>query len=707
MVESALDGYNGTLFAYGQTGSGKTFTMTGGSEKYADRGIIPRAISHLFECIKSRTNRQITVTVSYLEIYNTEGYDLLSTGSSLTQQRNLEDLQKVIPFENAEGELVLKGLSIHRTEKEEDLLNTLFIGDTNRIVCETPMNDVSTRSHCIFTIYIESRENGSETKRLSKLHLVDLSGSERVGKTHIEGRLLKEACYINLSLHYLEHVIVCLQRKMRGEKVFVPYRNCLMTMVLKDSLGGNCKTRMIATVYPKDDNLDESIATCHFAQRVAMIKNTSKRNEVVDPEVIISRLKRENEELKSEVRILKGEDFKEKLTKEDERNCEEYVDQLMEDKLRQPKPFMMNDKLIFGYCMSYFRGKFWQAKDTYLQNSTPVEKEIKAAPVDSFQIDRLNQEVSKLQTLLKQRDNEISILLKMVNKGQINGDSADNSQQIKNEEKQLTFEKFEADASKLKQSSLVSSKTENKPKVNNFLNDSTIAPNPFAKFFVDDFKISPVELQNQKLCFELFRKHYKATSGIEQDMISLKGLYDRGKDLSTKVKTSKQQIESLKTDIEACRRQQEIRRVTEAYTGEWRPSPEEQNLHLKIGAIREKYVVDFESLKNLKAEVERMQHDLERRRASMQADFEKWLNYNYDLHRMKPVDQNQNPNSVKESGADDQSTKGYDSMTKDISLTKSSFTMPNASKISNANVQSDIAEFYKARNEAFKNLLGN
>lgn len=123
-----------------------------------------------------------------------------------------------------------------------------------------------------------------------------------VGKTGVTDVLLKEARFINLSLHYLEHVIVSLNEK----KAHVPYRNSLMTMVLRDSLGGNCKTRMVATISAEEPDLEESISTCRFAQRVALIKNTVQRNEAVDPSIIIERLKKENAELKAEIAMLKG-----------------------------------------------------------------------------------------------------------------------------------------------------------------------------------------------------------------------------------------------------------------------------------------------------------------------------------------------------------------------------------------------------------------
>mgnify|MGYP001250921355 CR=1 FL=1 len=143
-----------------------------------------------------------------------------------------------------------------------------------RMIAETPMNQASTRSHCVFTIYITSRVRDSAVVRRSKLHLVDLAGSERVGKTGVGGTLLTEAKYINLSLHYLEQVIVALSEKSRSH---IPYRNSMMTSVLRDSLGGNCMTTMIANLSFDPSSVDESISTCRFAQRVALIKNQVRR----------------------------------------------------------------------------------------------------------------------------------------------------------------------------------------------------------------------------------------------------------------------------------------------------------------------------------------------------------------------------------------------------------------------------------------------
>lgn len=138
-VQNALDGFNSTIFAYGQTGSGKTFTLTGGPEKYSDRGIIPRAISMLYNEFRTRTDVQSKAYISYLELYNEQGYDLLDPTH---ETKALEEMPKVTMLEDENGNFHLKNLSMHVADTEEDALNLLFMGDTNRAIAETPMNMV-------------------------------------------------------------------------------------------------------------------------------------------------------------------------------------------------------------------------------------------------------------------------------------------------------------------------------------------------------------------------------------------------------------------------------------------------------------------------------------------------------------------------------------------------------------------------------------
>jgi len=334
VMNAALDGYNGTIFAYGQTGSGKTFTLTGGPEKYEDRGIMPRCLSMMYNQFKKRTDYTYQVHVSYLEIYNDSGYDLLDPALE-TQAKSLEDLPKVSLMEDEDSNIHLRNLSAHPAATEEDALNLLFLGETNRATSETPMNLASSRSHCIFTIFITATQVGSDVTRKSKVHLVDLAGSERVYKTRAQGDLLNESKYINLSLHYLEMCIVALQERRGNKKHFVPYRNSMMTSVLRDSLGGNCKTSMIATINPNKDHTDESMSTCRFAQRVACISNAVKVNEEVDPQRIIKRLKKEVADLREELALLRGGDEEEvELSEETFKHLRSKVD----DYIKDPSP---------------------------------------------------------------------------------------------------------------------------------------------------------------------------------------------------------------------------------------------------------------------------------------------------------------------------------------------------------------------------------
>ncbi|RHZ06750.1 hypothetical protein DYB37_009186 [Aphanomyces astaci] len=333
---SALEGFNSTIFAYGQTGSGKTFTITGGAERYEDRGIIPRSLSMIFGEMKKYPDRQTNAYISYLEIYNNQGYDLLNEDHQNT--KDIEDLPKVSMLEDEDGNCHLRNLSMHRVASEEDALNLLFLGDTNRAVSETSMNLASSRSHCIFTVSLESRRGGgSEVILRSKLHMVDLAGyvvikyttptrahnqqyltiyivycaykcsSERAHKTGAKGKVLREATYINTSLHYLEMVIVALHEKNTKGRSHIPYRNSMMTSVLRDSLGGNCKTVMVATASAEKEQTDESLSTCRFAQRVARVRNDAHLNEEVDPVILIRQLKAQIVALQEELMVLKGD----------------------------------------------------------------------------------------------------------------------------------------------------------------------------------------------------------------------------------------------------------------------------------------------------------------------------------------------------------------------------------------------------------------
>ncbi|XP_029399154.1 kinesin-like protein KIF9 isoform X5 [Mus pahari] len=295
-VSQALDGYNGTIMCYGQTGAGKTYTMTGATENYKHRGILPRALQQVFRMIEERPTHAITVRVSYLEIYNENLFDLLSTlpyvGPSVTPMTIVENPQGIF----------IKGLSVHLTSQEEDAFSLLFEGETNRIIASHTMNKNSSRSHCIFTIYMEahSRTLSDEKYITSKINLVDLAGSERLSKTGSEGRVLKEATYINKSLSFLEQAIIALGDQSRDH---IPFRQSKLTHALKDSLGGNCNMVLVTNIYGEATQLDETLSSLRFASRMRLVTTEPAINEKYDAERMVKNLEKELALLKQELAI--------------------------------------------------------------------------------------------------------------------------------------------------------------------------------------------------------------------------------------------------------------------------------------------------------------------------------------------------------------------------------------------------------------------
>jgi kinesin family protein 6/9 len=294
LVLKLLDGYNATLMCYGQTGAGKTYTMTGTSKNYDQRGVIPRAISQVYKEMEDRGEQAVTVRISYLEIYNETMFDLLSTLPEAIQALPMMTISE------DEFGVNVKGLSLHLAQNEEEALNLLFEGETNRAIASHTLNQASSRSHCIFTIHVESRSRTDSTAKYmrSKLNLVDLAGSERLGKTGSEGKTQTEAMYINKSLTFLEQTIIALADKKRDH---VPYRQTKLTHALKDSLGGNCNTVLIANIWGEEKQIEETISTLRFAIRMRGINIEPAVNEFFDPVVLVKKLTKEIEHLKHEL----------------------------------------------------------------------------------------------------------------------------------------------------------------------------------------------------------------------------------------------------------------------------------------------------------------------------------------------------------------------------------------------------------------------
>ena len=294
IVQSVLAGYNGSIMCYGQTGAGKTFTQVG-SSSFKDRGIIPRAIGDIFNHFNNSPQYEWNISVSYVEIHNDTLVDLLSTLPTSTP--TLEPLSLT---EDKHGATSVKGLRCEPAIDEETALSLHFEGNSNRQTANHELNRNSTRGHAIFTVHIKyrSRVDSAGVVTKCKLNLVDLAGSERLKKTATDGELRSESMYINRSLTYLEQVVVALSSKGRSH---TPYRQSKLTHLLKDSLGGNSKTLLIANVYGEAHHLEETISTLQFAARVRLVPNEATINEEHDPEQLLKKYSMEIADLKAEL----------------------------------------------------------------------------------------------------------------------------------------------------------------------------------------------------------------------------------------------------------------------------------------------------------------------------------------------------------------------------------------------------------------------
>ncbi|XP_063321464.1 kinesin-like protein KIF1B isoform X22 [Pelmatolapia mariae] len=301
MLQHAFEGYNVCIFAYGQTGAGKSYTMMGKQEE-GQEGIIPMLCEDLFEKINEDGNKEelsYSVEVSYMEIYCERVRDLLNPKN----KGNLRVREHPLlgPY--------VEDLSKLAVTSYTDIADLMDAGNKARTVAATNMNETSSRSHAVFTIVFTQRKHDSETdlstEKVSKISLVDLAGSERADSTGAKGTRLKEGANINKSLTTLGKVISALaevdnctsKSKKKKKTDFIPYRDSVLTWLLRENLGGNSRTAMVAALSPADINYDETLSTLRYADRAKNIKCNAVINE--DPNNKLVR------ELKDEVARLK------------------------------------------------------------------------------------------------------------------------------------------------------------------------------------------------------------------------------------------------------------------------------------------------------------------------------------------------------------------------------------------------------------------
>ena len=363
-VNSVLEGYNSTIFCYGQTGTGKTYTMEGFTynAQNEQRGIIQRTIEDIFNFIEvtSKNNTKFIIRASYLQIYNESISDLLKPEKKNLQIR--EDKKKGIYVDS---------LSEWAVRTPVDLYALLKRGASYRTTAATLMNDVSSRSHAVFVITVEqmTTENikgQTHTQiKVGKLNLVDLAGSERIRVTGATGQQLEESKKINKSLSCLGNVINALTEQ-KGKIHHVPYRDSKLTRLLEDSLGGNCKTTMLAMISPAHESFSESLSTLHFAQRAKKIKNRPVINEDLNNRALIrqyeSELRNLRNELEQKNKMLQSNELVMQLQEEKEQALQDKNDAIRElekasrqyllereEKLNLEKKIqMMNSQMIIG-----------------------------------------------------------------------------------------------------------------------------------------------------------------------------------------------------------------------------------------------------------------------------------------------------------------------------------------------------------------------
>ncbi|XP_010180404.1 PREDICTED: kinesin-like protein KIF18B, partial [Mesitornis unicolor] len=266
MLDGVLNGYNCSVFAYGATGAGKTYTMLGSEES---PGIIYLTMVELYKRIEARKEeKSCEVLVSYQEVYNEQIHDLLEPKGPLAIR------------EDPEKGVVVQGLSFHKPASAEQLLEMLANGNKNRTQHPTDANATSSRSHAIFQIYVKQQDRVcglSQDLQVAKMSLIDLAGSERASATNARGERLREGANINRSLLALINVINALA-DAKSKKAHIPYRDSKLTRLLKDSIGGNCRTIMIAAVSPSVLAYEDTYNTLKYANRAKEIKLSLKSN---------------------------------------------------------------------------------------------------------------------------------------------------------------------------------------------------------------------------------------------------------------------------------------------------------------------------------------------------------------------------------------------------------------------------------------------
>ena len=622
VISNATLGFNGTVFAYGPTGSGKTFTMSGSSSNFNYRGIIPRAITRLFQELGGKVDYESKVSISYLEIYNEIIFDLLSPIPA-NEQKGEINFQ-----EDSKGNVVVKGLTKHSVANEEEAFNLLFEGESNRTVSEHQLNKGSTRSHCIFTISVEmkSKVESSEKVLTSKLNFVDLAGSERVKETGSSGLALKEAAYINKSLTFLEQVVVALTDKTK-RKEYVPYRQSKLTHILKDAIGGNCRTIMIATIWPEEQFIMDTLSTLNFAKRMKNVVNDLSINIKLDKNAYVKKLSKEIKELKKELLMHNTLANRGKINYDPYTPEEQYLQQQIAlkflngedediefDSIRQAKELFVQCRILFqkeynGNKIESETQAAIEKKKSLIESkgdkaSTDNEKgvgDFEEKP--SFGIGRAPKDARPIYKLEQTRDQGINTLMK-------SGSDLNNMNNLNPMEKSgsginmVPGQSGEADVV-----------VEGEPK----------------EAFEESEDIPPEKIPDKNTGFQIYKNENENAKQIEENIINitteLKKLKDEARTLGEEGNKFKEQIDNIQSALKS--KQQNKLNLADEMTNVI--DDEECKLIDQLKDIRKNYKETVEKFKQTKVQISELKNNLDLLKIKYVDSFENWFFKKYHI----------------------------------------------------------------------------
>ncbi|XP_048806286.1 kinesin-like protein KIF9 isoform X1 [Lagopus muta] len=626
LVSEALTGYNGTIMCYGQTGAGKTYTMTGATAEYKHRGIIPRAVQQVFKAIACSVDSFITVRISYLEIYNETLCDLLST----TTSSGASDVQMAV-VDCPQG-VYVKGLSIHSVSDEEDALNLLFEGETNRVIAEHSLNKNSSRSHCIFTIYIETRVRVLSDIRCinSKINLIDLAGSERLSKTGSEGRVLKEAAYINKSLSFLEQIIIALADPKREH---IPFRQSKLTHVLKDALGGKCNTVLVANICGEALHVEETLSSLRFATRMKWITTEPVVNVTYDSEGTVKTLEKEISLLKQELAM------HDSLVNRSLVTYGPLTDVQVAEIKSQIHKYLQGtideiDIMNFRQVQEVFR----QFKLIVRQQEGEVETRLRSKYVlidkNDFAAIAAAQKLGIVDVdhhLLKRRDVETRPTPVSPKPDEKKKKFRTSSEQFKKEGTKSFFSGRDQ-AAHLPSKSQVVIPTKNLDVKEKARNEDTAKNDAQpSKPVSEEISQRPSSPPSRAVAFEQFKEECGSEINriFKENKSILLARRKRSSTVARRINTIKQEMEDIKKALEAQRQERSQQGEYVDEKGRLIIDEKEFLLIMKLKDLKEEYRCSYAELQDLKAEIQYCQHLVDRCRNKLISEFEIWYSESF------------------------------------------------------------------------------